>query len=104
MATYRWTKEGKLVTVDEWYALYGNDNQSNTAVIRGDITPFKSMVDGTVINSRKDLREHNLRNNVVNTADLTGLPPKKSYEQHTHSESDRREIRERIAHQLDQRK
>ena len=104
MARYRWDKEGKLVTLDEWYALYGNDNSSSTPAILGDITPFKSSVDGTVIGSRKDLREHNTRNGVVNTDDLSGLPPKKTASEFKHSESDRREMRERLSYQLDQQR
>lgn len=31
-----------------------------------DLQPFVSPVDGTVISDRKQLREHNIRNNVVN--------------------------------------
>ena len=34
--------------------------------IHGDITPFVSPVDGSVISDRKQLREHNKRHNVVN--------------------------------------
>ena len=37
-----------------------------TAAIHGDIVPFVSPVDGSVISDRKQLREHNKRNNVVN--------------------------------------
>tara|TARA_R110000803_G_scaffold67205_2_gene128854 strand:+ start:108 stop:443 length:336 start_codon:yes stop_codon:yes gene_type:complete len=32
--------------------------------------PFVSPVDGSVISDRKQLREHNLRNNVVNTSEF----------------------------------
>lgn len=35
-----------------------------TITIIKDIEPFKSPVDGTMITSRSDLREHNIRNNV----------------------------------------
>ena len=38
--------------------------------VHGDIEPFVSPVDGSVISDRKQLREHNLRNNVVNTAEF----------------------------------
>jgi hypothetical protein len=34
-----------------------------------DIEPFKSPVDGSIVTGRAALREHNLRNNVTNTAD-----------------------------------
>jgi len=43
--------------------------------IHGDIDAFKSVVDGSVISDRKQLREHNLRNNVVQTVDLGGVSP-----------------------------
>jgi len=43
--------------------------------IHGDIDAFKSVVDGSVISDRKQLREHNLRNDVVQTADLGGVSP-----------------------------
>ena len=33
--------------------------------IQGDLEPFRSHVDGALIASRRDLREHNRRNNVV---------------------------------------
>ena len=35
--------------------------------VHGDIEPFVSPVDGSVISDRKQLREHNKRNGVVNT-------------------------------------
>jgi hypothetical protein len=37
-----------------------------------DITPFKSIVDGTVITGRRALREHNKRNQVTFTEDFRG--------------------------------
>ena len=39
--------------------------------IHGDITPFVSPVDGSIISDRKKLREHNKRNNVVNAAEFS---------------------------------
>jgi len=45
-----------------------------TAVM-GDLPDFVSPVDGSIVSGRAGLREHNLRNNVVNTLDLAGLPP-----------------------------
>jgi hypothetical protein len=35
----------------------------------GEFQPFKSVVDGSLISSRRDLAEHNKRNNVVNLHD-----------------------------------
>lgn len=43
---------------------------SRVHIIQPDITPFVSPVDGSVINSRRDLEEHNRRNNVTNAADF----------------------------------
>ena|SRR5882724_11820181 len=37
-----------------------------------DISPFKSIVDGTVITGRRALREHNKRNSVTFTEDFRG--------------------------------
>jgi hypothetical protein len=39
--------------------------KASSADIHGDIEPFRSPVDGSVISDRKQLREHNKRNNVV---------------------------------------
>ena len=44
-----------------------------TAVM-GDLPDFVSPVDGSIVSGRASLREHDLRNNVVNTLDLAGLP------------------------------
>ena len=41
------------------------------AAIHGIFEPFKSMVDGTVISTNKQLREHNTRNNVVNADEFS---------------------------------
>ena len=43
--------------------------------VMGDLPDFVSPVDGSIVSGRAGLREHNLRNNVVNTLDLAGLPP-----------------------------
>lgn len=39
------------------------------AMVLGDIEPFVSPVDGSVVLGRASLREHNLKNNVTNVAD-----------------------------------
>jgi len=43
---------------------------SSGVIIMGDIQPFKSSVDGTVITGRRALRDHNKRHNVTNPADF----------------------------------
>lgn len=37
--------------------------------VKGEITPFHSMVDGSLISCQRDLDNHNKRNNVVNIHD-----------------------------------
>jgi len=39
----------------------------------GDIEPFVSTVDKSIINSRSTLREHNLKHDVTNTQDFKGV-------------------------------
>ncbi len=39
--------------------------------IHGDIAPFVSPVDGTVIGGRRQLRDHNKRNDVVNSQEFS---------------------------------
>lgn len=63
--------------------------------IHGDIDAFKSIVDGSVISDRGQLREHNLRNNVVNTDDLRG-EGRNSSSSPRWSQEVKREIYERI--------
>lgn len=41
-------------------------------LVSGDISPFKSSVDGSVITGRRGLREHNKRNQVTFTEDFRG--------------------------------
>ncbi len=65
----RWrqcSKTGKLIPIDE-----SARRQSSGASIHGDIEPFVSPVDGTVISDRRQLAEHNKRNNVVNAGEFT---------------------------------
>lgn len=65
----RWkqdSKTGKLVPIDR-----AAIRRDLGAAVHGDIQPFVSPVDGSVISDRKQLREHNKRNNVVNAAEFT---------------------------------
>jgi hypothetical protein len=45
--------------------------RDRSASVHGDIHSFVSPVDGSVITDRKQLREHNKRNNVVNTQEFS---------------------------------
>lgn len=56
---------GKLIEVPQGY----RPPPRKTPYIRGDIEPFVSSVDGSIINSSSDLRAHNARHGVVNTAE-----------------------------------
>jgi hypothetical protein len=50
-----------------------NKSHHSGAAIHGDIKSFVSPVDGSVITGRKQLRLHNERNNVVNSAEFEGI-------------------------------
>jgi len=66
----RWrqdSKTGKLIPIDEAAAV----RDAGGVAVHGDIQPFVSPVDGSVISDMKQLREHNKRNNVVNAAEFT---------------------------------
>lgn len=56
---------GKLVEISQG----SRSSQRKTAYVRGDIEPFVSHVDGSVIGSRSSLREHNNRNGVIQTSE-----------------------------------
>lgn len=58
----------ELVPIDESARVRGAVQGS---AIHGDIQSFVSPVDGTVISDRKQLREHNKRNNVVSAAEFS---------------------------------
>jgi hypothetical protein len=65
----RWRQDrltGKLVPIDD-----AARKGSTGAVIHGDIESFVSPVDGTVITDRKQLSEHNKRNNVVSADEFS---------------------------------
>ena len=56
-------KTGKLIPAEEY-------RRADTVhAVHGDIDEFRSHVDGSVISSRRDLREHNKRHGVVTGAE-----------------------------------
>ena len=60
---YRQDREtGKLVEITA-------APRSRYHFVRDDITPFVSIVDGSIVNSQSDLRAHNDKNNVVSHAE-----------------------------------
>ena len=67
MARWRQDKTtGKMIPIDE-EARKRDGGHS----IHGIFEPFKSMVDGTLISTNRQLREHNKRNNVVNAGEFS---------------------------------
>jgi hypothetical protein len=56
----------KFVPIDESAARHDHG-----VAIHGDIQPFRSPVDGSIISDRKQLEEHNKRNNVVSANEFT---------------------------------
>ena len=65
----RWIQDsetGKLIPAEEYHA------QDNDApLIQGDIEPFVSPVDGSVISSRSQLRRHNAQHGVTDSRDYS---------------------------------
>lgn len=94
MPRYRqvWNEEaGK----SEFIEIGQDSSSSQGAAVHGDIRPFVSPVDGSVISDRKQLREHNLRNNVVNYHEFDGQKAPKTDERQE-SLKRKREIYERV--------
>jgi len=77
-----------------------NGTQAKRLYIAGDIAPFVSSVDGSLITGRRSLREHNKRNGVVLAADLEGLPVMQTLNEQQMSLSERREFRDMIGKQV----
>lgn len=57
----------KMVPKDEYYA----DPEDTGPMIQPDIQPFKSIIDGEVISSRRDLRNHMKKHDVVHTSEFS---------------------------------
>ena len=71
--------------------------------VLGDISPFRSPIDGRLIASRSALRDHCARHNVVLVADLKGLPPRTTHTQAPPSEAYREATRRTIADVINSR-
>lgn len=93
-------RDGKLVEKHLAAPLAGN----SAPTVLGDIEPFVSSIDGSVITGRAALRAHCKQHGVVLTADLKGLPPKPMNQEYKIPEEQRRATREYIAHQLNTRR
>jgi hypothetical protein len=62
MARKRWIQcleTGKLVPAEEYQRI------NHSPAVHDDLKPFMSPIDGSVIGSNKDLREHNKRHKVI---------------------------------------
>lgn len=66
----------KLIPAEEYDAHIGRLTPNETHAVMGDIEEFVSPVDGSVVGSRSDLREHNAKHNVVSVAEYEGVVDK----------------------------
>lgn len=90
-ATYVW-RNGELV---EKHLAAPIDSESNVPGFIPDIQPFVSPIDGTVINSRTQYRDHCKRHDVVPTAELAGLPSQRNPAART--KQDQEQLKRQIA-------
>lgn len=96
MTKKRWIYvNGTAVPAEEYQA-----EPQHGLLIAQDLPGFKSPVDGTWVEGRKALREHNKRNDVVNTADLQGLPPRMAV---TQPQSNRAAIKQTLINEFNKR-
>ena len=80
MTTYvmRYGEDGKAQLVEK---APPRVSHSRSLQVMGDIQPFVSIVDGTVVGSRSALRDHNRRNQVIDAGNDPALyRPRKPYE------------------------
>jgi hypothetical protein len=65
----------------EWARKCAMDKQSSrSATIMADTPDFVSPIDGSIVRGRAGVRDHCARHNVVQTAELAGLPMKRVYD------------------------
>jgi len=71
------------------------------AYLQGDIQSFVSPVDGSVISDRKQLREHNLRHGVVNSAEFShAFNERKAKERERAAANDRKAVKRELYERL----
>ena len=69
MARWRQDKQtGEMIPID---SSAKRADAQRTAAVHGDVDSFVSPVDGSVISDRRQLREHNKRNNVVSADEFS---------------------------------
>lgn len=80
--TSRYDSKGKYMELVDGEVVWVRDDYvpppvpNSSTFIMEDLKPFRSPVDGSVVDGRVAYRAHNKRNNVVPTEELKGLPPK----------------------------
>jgi hypothetical protein len=82
------TKKYEFIPVDD----AARQQAGVGAAVHGDIVSFVSPVDGTVISDRKQLREHNKRNDVVNSQEFS----QEHYDRKAKERSDRGNTRQEV--------
>ena len=85
--TWRWDRElGRLIEVTP-------QEVGGQHFVRGELTPFVSPIDGTVIDSRAKYEDHCRKHNVIPTQELQGNT--REYDRYQ-ADRDRRALRERL--------
>lgn len=80
--TTRYDSKGKYMELVDGVVVWAREDYvppkqlGRSAYVMEDLKPFRSPVDGSIVDGRVAYRAHNKRNNVVPTEDLKGLPPK----------------------------
>ena len=90
-------KTGNLIPADE----VQDETNDGLFFIVPDVPDFVSPIDGTVVRGRAGIREHCRLHNVVQTAELKGLPPATTAQPWVHTKEQRREIREQLIYHYD---
>ena len=101
MARSRWIYiNGEAIPADDYEALAkarGHADEGRRVTIAPDLPDFRSPIDGKWYSGRAGMREHCAKHNVVPTADLAGLPPKRSYQVPERSKREIAASKEQIA-------
>lgn len=106
MTRRSWTQiDGKLIPKEEVEA-YRAQKRGESAYVMPDIQPFRSTVDGSVISSRRALREHNLKHDVVQRSEFSPEYIQKKVQERQQrmmgqTAGDRRERIEILKHAID---
>ena len=83
------TQKYEFIPVDE------AARKSDSAYVMGDIDAFVSPVDGSIISDRKQLREHNKRNNVVSADNFSPEFQKRKADERHEAEHGKQAVLER---------